>query len=217
MRTLILGASLACSVVLAAPKPLPKGQASNEAVDLSATLHLGKEAVKQVIGSDLDGYYVVVDVRLAPNGKAIAVSRDDFLLRTDKDGEKSTPFVASQIAGRGVLVVSEGGASGGMLAEDQGPAWGGYPGGPMGRMPGQGGSIGTGPGGGTSTAATVDSGTRKKENPIMQVLKEKILEEKETTEPVSGLLYFPLEGKQKAKDLELIYTTPAGKLSVRFR
>jgi len=63
----------------------------------------------------------------------------------------------------------------------------------------------------------MDSGTRKKENPLMRVLSEKILPEKEIDQPVSGLLYFPLDGKQKAKDLELIYTSPAGKISLRFR
>lgn len=205
-----------CAALAAGPKPPPKGQAVNESVELAATLHLGKEAVKQVIGSDLDGYYIVVDVRLSPKGKPIAVDLDDFVLRTDKDGEKTKPFVASQIAGRGVLVVSEGATTGGMLAENQGPVWGGYPGGPIGRMPGQGGSIGTGPGGGTSTEASVDSGTRKKESPLMQVLNEKILKNQEASEPVSGLLYFPMD-KQKAKHLELIYTTPSGKLSLRFR
>jgi hypothetical protein len=48
------------------------------------------------------------------------------------------------------------------------------------------------------------------------VLKEKILPEKETDAPVSGLLYFPME-KQKLKDLELIYKTPEGKLTLRFK
>jgi hypothetical protein len=33
--------------------------------------------------------------------------------------------------------------------------------------------------------------------------------------PTSGLLYFPME-KQKLKDLELIVTTPSGKIHIRF-
>ena len=33
---------------------------------------------------------------------------------------------------------------------------------------------------------------------------------------MAGLLYFPL-GKQKVKDLELIYTAADGKVSIRFR
>jgi hypothetical protein len=41
--------------------------------------------------------------------------------------------------------------------------------------------------------------------------------EKSTAEPVSGLLYFQLEGKHKPKDLELRYSGPAGRISLRFR
>ena len=51
---------------------------------------------------------------------------------------------------------------------------------------------------------------------MLDVLKEKILQEKETETAVSGLLYFPME-KQKLKDLELIYTTPEGRLLLRFK
>jgi len=40
---------------------------------------------------------------------------------------------------------------------------------------------------------------------------------KEIDQPVSGLLYFPIEPKQKIKDLELIYSGPGSKLSLRFR
>jgi len=48
-------------------------------------------------------------------------------------------------------------------------------------------------------------------------LNEKILPEKEIDQPVSGLLYFPIEPKQKIKDLELVYSGPGSKLSLRFR
>ena len=49
------------------------------------------------------------------------------------------------------------------------------------------------------------------------VLKTKILEEKKTTEPLSGLLYFSLEGKHKPKDLTLQYNGPAGRLVLAFK
>ena len=48
------------------------------------------------------------------------------------------------------------------------------------------------------------------------MLEEKILPEKKTTEALTGLLYFPL-GKQKGKDLELVYKAADGKISVRFK
>jgi hypothetical protein len=56
-----------------------------------------------------------------------------------------------------------------------------------------------------------------KEDPVLAVLKSKILPEKKTAEPVSGLLYFSLEGKYKPKDLVLQYQTPAGTLRLAFR
>ena len=61
-----------------------------------------------MIGSDLDGHYIVADVKVDPKyGKDITIDRDDFVLRTDKDGEKTTPFAASQIAGQGALVIAQ--------------------------------------------------------------------------------------------------------------
>ena len=144
--------------------------------------------------------------------------RDDFYLRTDKDGEKSAPFTGSQIAGKGALVISQRSSGETVMGQENGPMWGGMPGtmgGPMG-MPGQGGGIGNGTSGVTEAEAKVNTGGKDKANPLKATLDEKILPEKKTTESVSGLLYFPLE-KQKVKDLELVYKGPAGRINIRFR
>jgi len=103
----------------------------NESVVITATVYANPEAVKQVLGSDLDGHYIVVALQVAPRfGKEVIISRDDFMLKTDKDGEKTTPFAPSQIAGRGALVISQtGGGGGGAMHNNDGPIWGGYPGG----------------------------------------------------------------------------------------
>ena len=58
---------------------------------------------------------------------------------------------------------------------------------------------------------------KQKESPMLAILKEKILPEKDITEPVTGQLYFLLEGKQKVKDVELLYKTEAGRISIRFK
>ena len=79
---------------------------------------------------------------------------------------------------------------------------------------------GDGPGIGTSetpATATAQAGGKGEENPLLGVLAEKVLPEKETDAPVSGLLYFFLDGKHKPKDLELNYRGAAGKLSLRFK
>jgi hypothetical protein len=190
------------------------GKGSNDVVELTASAIMSRDTLKTLLGSDLDGYYIVVDVTLTPKLDEIAVSRDNFLLRTDKDGERTTPFAPSQIAGSGVLVVSSTGGGRAVMGEDRGPVWGGYPTGRPGRLGGDGGSIGNSAE--SSAQATVTSADKKKD-PLLDTLEAKILPEKKTGEPVSGLLYFPLSIKQKVKDLELIYTSTAGKVSLRFK
>lgn len=217
MRKTLLLAFLA-TALWAAPKKIPTGQTENEVVRISATLYADKESVKQLLSSDLGGNFIVVDVKIEPRtDKGIKIDRDDFVLKTDRDGERSRPFQPSQIAGRGALVVSRTSGGGGIRGEQGGPVWGGYPGGggPM-RMPGSGGGFGNSgdPGG---AEAKVHSGNKEKENPLLKVLEEKILPQKEITDAASGLLYFSLEAKQKVKDLELWYNTSAGKLTLRFK
>jgi hypothetical protein len=193
------------------PTPTPTVKTGNADVELTATLYVDKSSIQQLLGSDLGGYYVVLNVRLAPkNDEKIKVFRDDFQLRTDRDGERSKPFAASQIAGRGALVVTRTYEGGGVAAENGGPVFGGGIGGlGVGGIGNSGGTI--------SNTSKVDSGARNKENPLLAVLQEKILAEKETDQPISGLLYFPMEPKQKIKDLELIYSGPGSKLTLRFR
>ena len=67
---------------------------------LTVTLHIDPADIKELIGNDLGGHYIVAEVKVEPKfGKDILLDRDDFQLRTDKDGEKAKPFAASQIAG----------------------------------------------------------------------------------------------------------------------
>src|SRR5205814_3079930 len=118
---------LACSL-RAAPKPppTPTAKTSNAQIEMTATLYADRASIQQLLGSDLGGYYVVVDVRLAPkNGEKWKVFRDDFQMRTDRDGERSKPFAPSQIAGQGALVVSRTYDGGGVAAENRGPVFGG--------------------------------------------------------------------------------------------
>jgi hypothetical protein len=203
VKLLLVAQVLAC-VALAAhkPQPTPTNKTGNAMVEMTATLYADKESIQQLLGSDLGGYYVVVEVRLAPkNDEKIKVFRDDFQLKTDRDGEKSKPFSPSQIAGRGALIVTPSSSEG------------------------HGGGLGIGLGGfgmGSGTEAVtnsskMDKGSKNKENPILGVLNEKVLPEKEIDQPISGLLFFPMEPKQKNKDLQLTYAGPGSKLMLRFK
>ncbi len=179
---------------------------------------MDKAAVRDLIGAELDGISIV-KLRVAPRGEQpIAFGPDDFTLRSDRDGQKSQPFAPSQIAGSAALVVASGSSGrGGVASQEDGPIWGGAPGtgGRPRRLPGSGGTVGIVAD--ETVQTSVDSGAKAKENPLLATLKERMLPEKTGSEPVAGLLYFPLEGKHKPKELELVYRGPAGKLSIRFK
>jgi hypothetical protein len=211
LQRIAVALAVAAAACLGADKKPPEGTVSNSAVEISAKLYTDKDDIKKILGSDLDGYFILVDVRVAPkSGSKLAVTRDDFVLRSDKDGQRASPFHPSQIAGSGVLVVKT--TSGGSTsAEKGGPVWGPPMGGPPKRIGTGAPTIGNSPGG--SQASSSSENTRG--DPLLSVLKEKVLAEKEITEPQSGLLYFLLEGKHKPKDLELMYKGPAGRLSLR--
>jgi hypothetical protein len=158
---------------------------------------------------------IVVQVRLAPRGDAkVKIDFDDFTLISRKDGQRSQPLAPSQIAGSGALVVTpgqQGGGGGGFGSPRRGPIWGGMPG--TGSRPQRiGGEQENGAvAAPTGAQASVNEGGKEGENPVMEVLRAKVLPQKETTEPVSGLLYFFLEGKHKLKQLELLYKSPTGR------
>jgi len=201
-------------------KPLPTGRGENQDIVLHMTLYADPLAVKELLGDDLDGHYIVLAIKLQSKyGKEILVDRDDFVLRTDRDGEKTKPFAPSQIAGRGALIIRQtGGGGGGFGAEQGGPIIGGIPGtggGPM-RLPGNDMSVGGGGGEAGGAEARVESGNREKENPRLKLLRDRMLPEKKTDATVTGLLYFPME-KQKPKDLELTYGGRENRITVRFK
>ncbi len=212
-------AVLALSVPLllsasAKPTPTPVAQAANKSVAISATLYDGKDAVREQLGAELGPTFIVVKVELTPQGpKPLAIDRDDFLLRSYNNGQKCQPFAPSQIAGRSSLsVVPVGG--GDTRTERASPTFG-IPG--LGRAPGNSPAVGNSTSGHTTVETrTNDDAANKKEDPILAVLEAKVLPEKPISGPVSGLLYFSLDGKHKPKDLALQYKTPAGLLTLTF-
>jgi hypothetical protein len=192
----------------AAKKTTATAKGENEDLILTVTLHLEPADVKALIGDDLGGHMIVCDVKVEPKyGKEVAIDRDDFLLRSYKEGEKAKPFAASQIAGSGGLVITE--TKGPAAAS---PGWSGM-GGPM-ILGGGGGGIGVGGLGPTGVKA--EAGKDGGENPLKKLLESRILPEKKISEPVAGLLYFALE-KQKMKDLELTYGGRENRITLRFK
>jgi hypothetical protein len=185
---LSLSALAVCAVLCAADKKSPRGQADDESVTITATV-LSPEQLRDAVGSDFDNNYTVLEVRLSPKGTMpYLVHLDDFILRSESSGEHSGPFsVASQIAGAGALVVEQ--------------KYGNRPNVNSPR-----------PIEGTKVEMKDDV----KADPALDALKKKMLSEKTISEPVSGLLFFPL-AKEKPKNLILSYKTPQSKLRLSFK
>ncbi|MGB6944605.1 MAG: hypothetical protein WBE37_19560 [Bryobacteraceae bacterium] len=203
-------ATLFCiSVVLfGADKKLPIDETSNQLLDISVSAPLDKDQIKQELGSDLGDDIIVVRLTARPvSDKPVQLSLDDFLLVSAKDGQRSEPFEPGQIAGSDSFSVTPNGRKGlGDHGNRPSIGFGGF------------GIGGAGNSGSTPTPdVKVQESREEKPNPLLATIKEKILPEKLITEPTSGLLFFQGVGKVKAKDLELHYKGPAGKMALRFR
>jgi hypothetical protein len=181
-------------------------RAENEDIMLTVTMYVDPSDVKTLLGDDLGAHYIVASVKAEPKyGKEVAIDRDDFVLRTDKDGEKSTPFTGSQIAGKDALIIQQTNSMQGIAT----PGWS------------VGGAVIVGGG-----AKDKDKDKEKDDKPVMKtdetasplkkMLDERILQNGKTEKPVTGLLYFPME-KQKMKNLELQYGGKENRISLRFK
>ena len=170
-------------------KSLPN-QAGNGNIDLSGTAILDSKEIEQLLGAPMEAGYIVVRIKVSPRmADAIRISADDFTLVSRKDGERSDALMPSQIGGPANMILK----SKTHYASSAGV-------------------------GSTSVSVTpVEGGKAAPENPLMKILESKMLPDKETKEPVEGLLYFLLEGKNKPKDLGLLYKGPAGRLAMDFK
>lgn len=185
----------------------PETSASNDQIDIVATISLAEDEVAQKIGADPGKGIVLLDVRVTPKtDKPVQISPDDFILLAHDDGERSKPFDPAEIAGGGALVVTTttdatkgkktgiSGGFGGMIG-----GGGGSPGNPK----------------PTKLDSRMDTKSQANQK-LLEALKAKQFPEKESIEPVQGYLYFPLDGKHKLKNLAVLYRGPAGKLDLEF-
>ena len=205
---------LLCALLAAtAPKNVATARGENQDLALTVTLYIDAAGVKQALGDDLGGHYIVANVKVEPKyTKEIVIDRDDFVLRSTDNGEKTTPFSPSQIAGRGVLVVKYGEGVGLQNPTAGRPPM--VPGGVI--VPGRGSKSDAGASKGDTGASQATMHDQDRENPLKATLEAKILPEEKTDQPVSGLLYFPME-KKKMKDLELDFGGKENRIELRFK
>ncbi len=188
MKQLILLAITISAAFAADIKSLPN-QAGNGNIDLAGTVYVDSKDIQQVLGTTLDPGYIVVRIKVEPRMlQAIRISADDFTLVSRKDGERSDALEPSEIEAPANLVLRS------KTTHD--------------------GSAGV-----SSTAVSVAPADIKKppEKVPVKLLESKMLKDTETKDPVEGLLYFLLEGKNKPKDLGLLYKGPAGHLAMDFK
>ena len=185
----------------------PQTSAGNELVDIVATISLSEEEVTQKIGADPGKGVVLLQVRVIPKtDKSILVNPDDFILLAHDDGERTKPYDPAQIAADGALVVKN---TADKTAKKTSPSFG------IGGIMGGGGGASPGNSKPVVLGSTMDSKV-KGDKTLLEALKAKQLEAKDTSEPLEGYLYFSLDGKHKLKDLAVLYRGPAGKLDLEF-
>jgi hypothetical protein len=194
----------------AGKKVVGVARGENEDVIVSVTLHLSADDVKEMLGNDLGGHFVVAEVKVEPKyGKDVTVARDDFVLRDLESIERSTPFAPSQIAGRASLVVKRAGdedkKSGSHRPTFSGIGWGGGASSP-----------GNDTGKDRPVSAKMENADEPKDAALEKLLSEKELPETTGTQPSSGLLYYAFE-KVKLKDLQLDYGSKANRIALHFK
>jgi hypothetical protein len=215
MKFVIFLAASSLFLTAADRKPLP-GQAGNDDVELVASAIVDRAEVTQAVGEELGVGYVVVRMKVTPKTeKPLRISPDDFTTVCRKDGQRSVALSPGQIAGTGALIVKAApNQPGGAGTTTNGPIWGGV------GMSGMGSRRPANSAGADGAEPRMDKDSGKtgdgKDSPLLAALKAKILPDKESLEPVEGLLYFPIDGKLKPSDLAVLYKGPAGRLTIEF-
>ena len=185
--------------------------------EFRARLVLDRDEIKSLLGNDLDGDYILVQLNIRPlYNYRLVLERDDFTLRSRRDNERSRGMSPDEIAGESVLVLGRRRACvGGVFEESQGPVIPGNPGTdnrPR-RLPSTNSSIGSSL---SASGSTEVSRAERRQTPLLERLAELELPIQETRAPVRGYLYFQVSAKQKKKHIRLMYDGPAGEFTMRF-
>jgi len=181
-------AFLAIATAATGAKGPPSGKASDDSVQVAAVF-MDAAAVQQATGSDFKSSYTVIEVTVTPKGgKSIEVQPDDFLLRINSDSDSSGPMAASQVYGAGgSLVLHSAQETIGITRTDPG-----------------------------YSGVTAVAGSSSVSKDTINALQSKMLPAKTTSSPVTGLLFFPIP-KKRPGNLDLVYSSPTGKLHIAFK
>jgi hypothetical protein len=212
----VLGFTLLAVTAFAADKKIGPAEASGDDFSFTATALMDRTEIQQALGADLGDGFVVLRLKATPKGeKPMRISPDDFTLLSRKDGERCPALSASQIAGAGSITVK--------AAKDQPNSWG---------TPNANGPIWSGIGtqikrqpapaqksktDDAPVASSADTGKGTDQGDLLTALKAKSIPDEEIKQPVEGLLYFRMDGKNRLKDLTVLYKGDGGRLVADFK
>ncbi len=217
MKTSFLAASLLVAAGSAGTAEAGWVHSKTDDAEFGARLVLDRNEIRSLLGNDLDGDYVLVQLNIRPlYNYRLVLERDDFILRSRRDNDRSRGMSPDEIAGESVLVLGRRRAgSGAIFDESQGPVILGNPGTdnrPR-RLPSLNSSLGSSLGrGGSSEARRAE----RRPTSLLERLAELEIPIDETRAPVQGYLYFQVSAKQKKKHIRLMYDGPAGEFTMRF-
>ena len=188
-------------------------------MEVKARLVRDRQEISRLLGNDLDGDFILVEVDLKPlYGAKIELKRDDFLMRTYRNNDTSTAQSPDRIAGESELLLGKPQTVtvGIYTQSDRGIPVGGVPG--TGTRPRRIGGDETLTGGGVGTAQTSEVTQREtgEEGDLLSRLQSAELPLGEVDDIVHGYLYFQLNPKEKPKHLTLNYEGPGGEFQIHF-
>lgn len=188
-------------------------------MEVRARLVRDRQEITQLLGSDLDGDFILVEVNLKPlYGAKIELKRDDFLLRTYRNNDTSTAQSPDRIAGESELVLgkAETVTVGIFTQATSGIPVGGAPG--TGTRPRRIGGEETLSGGGVKSSETPEVSQRDsgEAGGLLSRLQSTELPLGVVDDIVHGYLYFQLSPKEKPKHLTLNYDGPGGEFQILF-
>ena len=187
---------------------------------ISVRLVRDASQLTSLLGTGLEGDYVLAEVKVRPlYNSRVVIMRDDFIMRSRRNNERSTAMSPEEIAGGSVLVlgsrrVSTG--SPGVYSQENDPVIiGGAPG--TGSRPRKLGGLGqnVGTGSGDVQKSTV-SAEQRPTNALLERLRQHELPVGETRKSVRGYLYFQVPSRHKLKHYQFTYDGNVGEFSVGF-
>jgi hypothetical protein len=207
----------------AAENPSAWFSAKLDDLELKARLVRDSEEIRSLVGADLDGEYVLVEVELRPlYNTLVTLSRSDFLLRSYRDNERSEAQSPDRIAGASVLVLGKGKMTrvGGLQTSSVDPVIiGGAPGtGSQPRRIDNPSNLGVGAS--AMSTGNVEMSTKEDKGAgtsLLDRLASMELPMGQTRAPVRGYLYFQMNPKYKPKQLGFTYDGTAGECKIRFQ